>query len=139
MSLVSRIGRLTTKTGRFWTEAYLLYLAARDSRVPVYARLAAAAFAIYVIAPIDVVPDPIPLIGIVDDFLIIPIGLILIRNLVPEYLRNEHQEIAVARQPERPGFSEAYGFVLDTVKRVPLPENLGVRDAATRMRAKWGR
>ncbi len=128
MSLVGRIGRLTSKTGRFWMEAYVLYLAARDSRVPVYARIAAAGFAIYVLSPIDLVPDPIPLIGIVDDFLIIPIGLLLIRSLVPEYLRLEHQELALSRRPQRPGFSEAYSIVLDTLKRVPVPQDFNARE-----------
>src|SRR5690606_21164496 len=75
MALLRRVGRLATKTGRFWTDAYVLYLAARDNRVPLYARLAAGAFAVYVLSPIDIVPDPIPLIGIVDDFIIIPLGL----------------------------------------------------------------
>ena len=128
MSLVSRLGRLATKTGRFWTEAYVLYLAARDSRVPFYARIAAAGFAIYVLSPIDIVPDPIPLIGIVDDFIIIPLGLMLIRSLVPNDLRLEHQELALARQPQRPGFTEAYGIIADTLKRVPLPQDFDARE-----------
>lgn len=139
MSLISRIGRLATRSGRFWTEAYVLYLAARDSRVPAYARIAAAGFAIYVLSPIDLVPDPIPLIGVVDDLLIIPIGLMLIRRLVPEYLRLEHQEIAIARQPERPGFSEAYGFIAETIRRVPFPENFDLRDVPRKITAEWGR
>lgn len=128
MSLVSRIGRLASKTGRFWTETYVLYLAARDSRVPLYARVGAAVFAVYLIAPIDIVPDPIPLIGIVDDFLIIPFGLLLIRTLVPDYLRMEHEELAIARQPERPGFGDAYRIIADTLRRVPLPQDFSPRD-----------
>lgn len=137
MSLVSRLGRLASRSGRFWTEAYILYLAARDNRVPFYARIAAAGFAIYVISPIDIVPDPIPLIGIVDDFVIIPIGLMVVRNLVPEYLRLEHRELALARQPQRPSFTEAFGFVADTVKRVPRPVNLDPRDLPGTIRARW--
>lgn len=128
MSLVGRIGRLTTKTGRFWTDSYMLYLAARDSRVPFYARIGAAVFAIYLLSPLDIVPDPIPLIGIVDDFLIIPIGLMLIRSLVPDHLRMQHEELAIARQPERPGFGEAYRIIADTIRRVPLPQDFNPRD-----------
>lgn len=128
MSLVSRLGRIASKSGRFWTEAYVLYLAARDSRVPFYARIAAAGFAIYILSPIDIVPDPIPLIGIIDDFLIIPIGLVLIRSLVPDDLLLEHQEIAITRQPQRPGFTEAFGIIADTLKRVPLPQDFDPRD-----------
>ena len=137
MSLFSRVGRLATRTGRFWTEAYVLYLAARDSRVPIYARVAAAGFAIYVLSPIDIVPDPIPLIGIVDDFLIIPIGLMVVRSLVPQDLRLEHQELALARQPQRPSFTEALGFVADTAKRVPRPVKLNVSEVPGKIWARW--
>src|SRR5919106_1331879 len=119
VATLRRLGRLATRTGRFWTDAYTLYLAARDARVPFYARLAAGAFAIYVLSPIDIVPDPIPLIGVDDDFLIIPIGLMLVRNLVPETLRLEHQALAEIRQPQRPGFTEAFGYVLGAIRRIP--------------------
>ena len=137
MSLVSRLGRLATKTGKFWIEAYALYLAAVDRRVPLYARVAAAAFAIYILSPIDIVPDPIPVIGIVDDFLIIPLGLIIIRSLVPEYLRLEHHELALVRQPQRPGFMDAYRIVFSTLKRIPYPANISVRDVPEKVRLKW--
>ena len=137
MSLVSRLGRLVSKTGKFWIEAYALYLAAVDRRVPLYARVAAAAFAIYILSPIDIVPDPIPVIGIVDDFLIIPLGLIIIRSLAPEYLRLEHRDLAITRQPQRPGFTEAYRLVFDTLKRVPYPLNISARDVPRRVTMKW--
>jgi uncharacterized membrane protein YkvA (DUF1232 family) len=136
MALLKRLGRLATRTGRFWTEAYVLYLAARDSRVPFYARLAAGAFAIYVLSPIDIVPDPIPLIGIVDDFLIIPIGLMLVRSLVPEPLRIEHRAIAQARQPERPSFTQALSYAAETIQRIPRPINISARDIPRMVKLK---
>ncbi len=136
MALIKRVGRLATKTGKFWTDAYILYLAARDGRVPAYARLAAAAFAIYVISPIDIVPDPIPLIGIVDDYMIIPIGLLIVRQLVPEYLRLEHQQLAIARQPQRPGFGEAISIASGLVRRVPFPEKLSIQDVPRMLRLR---
>lgn len=122
MATLRRLARLTARTGQFWTDAYVLYLAARDSRVPLYARVAAGAFAVYVLSPIDIVPDPIPLIGIVDDFIIIPIGLVLIGVLVPNHLRQEHQELAMIRQPGRPSIGQAFEMVGSTIQRVPLPK-----------------
>jgi uncharacterized membrane protein YkvA (DUF1232 family) len=127
MALLRRVGRLATKSGRFWTDAYILYLAARDNRVPLYARLATGAFAIYVLSPIDIVPDPIPLIGIVDDFIIIPIGLMVLRSLIPEHLRLEHRALAMARHPERPSFSQAISMTSDAVRRIPRPVDIGAR------------
>lgn len=122
MATWRRLTRLAARTGQFWTDAYVLYLAARDSRVPFYARIAAGAFAIYVLSPIDIVPDPIPFIGIVDDFIIIPIGLMLIGVLVPNHLRQEHQELALIRQPGRPSIGQAFEMVGDTIQRMPLPK-----------------
>jgi len=136
MALLRRFGRLATKSGRFWTDAYVLYLAARDQRVPFYARLAAGAFAVYVLSPIDIVPDPIPLIGIVDDFIIIPLGLMVVRSLVPDELRYEHQELALIRQPQRPDFSEATSLAIDVVKRIPRPVDLKDKAAHLPDRAK---
>jgi uncharacterized membrane protein YkvA (DUF1232 family) len=124
MALLRRLGRLASKSGRFWTEAYVLYLAARDNRVPIYARVAAGAFAVYVLSPIDIVPDPIPLVGIVDDFIIIPLGLMAVRSLVPSDLRAEHRDLAIARQPQRPSISEATAMAVDAVKKIPRPVDI---------------
>jgi uncharacterized membrane protein YkvA (DUF1232 family) len=124
MSMISRLVRITRKTGKFWIEAYALYLATIDKRVPLYARVAAGVFALYILSPFDIVPDPIPVIGIVDDFIVIPLGFLFIRFLIPEYLRLEHREMAAMRQPERPGFSEAIGLVVDTIRRIPMPVNI---------------
>ena len=62
-------------------------------------------------------------------FLIIPIGLMVVRSLVPDSLRLEHEELALSRHPQRPGFTEAFGIVSDTLKRIPLPQDFNAREA----------
>ena len=64
-------------------EAYTLYFAFRDPRTPWYARAVAAAVAAYALSPIDLIPDPIPVLGHLDDLLIVPLGVWLARKLIP--------------------------------------------------------
>jgi len=54
-----------------------LWLAARDPRVPWYAKAAAGAVAAYALSPVDLIPDFIPVIGYLDDLLIVPLGIML--------------------------------------------------------------
>ena len=55
-------------------DAYALYLAARDPRVPWYAKVMAAAVAAYALSPIDLIPDFVPVLGYLDDLIIVPLG-----------------------------------------------------------------
>jgi uncharacterized membrane protein YkvA (DUF1232 family) len=60
-----------------------LWLAARDPRVPWYAKALAAGVAAYALSPIDLIPDFIPVIGYLDDLIIVPLGILLAVRLVP--------------------------------------------------------
>ena len=60
-----------------------LYLVCRDPRVPWYAKALAAAIVAYALSPVDLVPDVIPVLGYLDDLILIPIGVLLVRRLVP--------------------------------------------------------
>ena len=68
---------------RLKTELYALYLAYRDPRVPWYARLLAALVVGYAFSPIDLIPDPIPVLGYLDDLVLIPLGIALALRLIP--------------------------------------------------------
>ncbi|MDX8479156.1 YkvA family protein [Mesorhizobium sp. VK24D] len=71
-----------------------LWLAARDPRVPWYAKATAGAVAAYAFSPIDLIPDFIPVIGYLDDLLIVPLGIMLAVKLVPAGLMQEFREAA---------------------------------------------
>lgn len=60
-----------------------VYLAARDRRTPWAVRVLAVAVAAYALSPIDLVPDFIPVLGYLDDLLIVPLGLMLVLRLLP--------------------------------------------------------
>lgn len=79
-----------------------LWLAARDPRVPWYAKVVAALVAAYALSPIDLIPDFVPVLGCLDDLLIVPAGILLAVRLVPPSLMQEFRQEAVRRE-ERPG------------------------------------
>ncbi len=60
-----------------------LWLAARDSRVPWHAKATAAAVTVYALSPIDLIPDFIPVLGYLDEMLILPLGILLAIKLIP--------------------------------------------------------
>lgn len=71
------------------TEAHALYLACKDPRVPWHARVFALCVAGYAFSPIDLVPDFIPVIGYLDDLIIIPLGIILAIKMIPSDVLEE--------------------------------------------------
>ncbi|WP_109488058.1 YkvA family protein [Occallatibacter savannae] len=68
-----------------------LYLARRDPRVPRYARLLAIAIVGYALSPIDLIPDFIPVLGYLDDLIIVPLGLLLLVRMIPPQVLDEYR------------------------------------------------
>ena len=64
-------------------ELYALYLAYKDPRVPTYARVFVACVVGYAFSPIDLIPDPIPVLGYLDDLVLIPLGIWLALKMIP--------------------------------------------------------
>jgi uncharacterized membrane protein YkvA (DUF1232 family) len=64
-------------------ETFTLYLACRHPRVPWYAKLLALIVVAYALSPIDLIPDFIPVIGYLDDLILIPLGLMLVIRFIP--------------------------------------------------------
>jgi len=64
-------------------ETLALYLAARDPRTPWHARVVVAAVAAYALSPIDLIPDFIPVLGLLDDAVLLPLGIALALRLIP--------------------------------------------------------
>lgn len=77
-------------------DAYALYLAGCDPRVPWYAKALAIVVAAYALSPVDLIPDFIPVIGYLDDLILVPLGIILILKLIPRDIMAEHRQAAAA-------------------------------------------
>ena len=77
-------------------QTLVVYFAARDPRTPWLARLLALGIAAYALSPIDLIPDFIPVVGYLDDLLIVPLGLMLVLRLLPTEVRMAAQAQASA-------------------------------------------
>lgn len=75
-----------------------LYLAARDPRVPWHAKALALVVAAYALSPIDLIPDFIPVLGYLDDLIIVPLGIVLAVRMIPPDVMAEHRALAAASQ-----------------------------------------
>ena len=74
-----------------------LWIAARDPRTPWYAKAVAGVVAAYALSPIDLIPDFVPVLGYLDDLLIVPLGIMLVVRLIPPPLMAEFRVEAAAR------------------------------------------
>jgi uncharacterized membrane protein YkvA (DUF1232 family) len=79
---------------RLKTETIALYLATRDARTPWLARLVAGLVVAYALSPIDLIPDFVPILGYLDDLLLVPLGLALAIKLIPAEVMVECRERA---------------------------------------------
>jgi len=91
-------------------DVHAVYLAGRDPRVPWYAKALALVVAGYALSPIDLIPDFIPVLGYLDDVILVPFGIWLVIQLIPPDIMAEHRELATAAQ-NRP-VSRAATFVV---------------------------
>ena len=104
-----RLGRHGTETNKTprgfierWKErarqlridVYAIYLAYKDPRVPMYARLFAACVVGYAFSPIDLIPDVIPVLGYLDDLVLVPLGVWLALKMIPDPVLTECREKA---------------------------------------------
>ena len=98
-------------------ETLALYLVARDPRVPWYARLFVAGVVAYALSPIDLIPDFVPVIGYLDDLLLVPLGIMLALRMVPRHVLAEcraraHAELAGNRPSSRAAMVAIVGIWL---------------------------
>jgi len=85
------VARLRRWSGEITRDVYAVALAARDPRVPWYAKALALAVAAYAVSPIDLIPDFIPILGYADDLVILPLGILLVVALIPRDVMAEHR------------------------------------------------
>ncbi len=83
-----------TRVKRLKDEIQALYLAAKDPRTPWYAKAVAAFIIGYALSPIDLIPDFIPVLGYLDDLVIVPAGIALLIRLIPSGVLQECREKA---------------------------------------------
>jgi uncharacterized membrane protein YkvA (DUF1232 family) len=100
MRLVANLGqvmidRLKERARLLKRETLTLYFASRDPRTPWYAKVIAAAVVAYALSPFDLIPDFIPVVGYLDDLIIVPAGIALVLRMVPATVLADCRERAI--------------------------------------------
>lgn len=88
------IERVKNKAREIKRNLFILYLAYRDKRVPLYAKWFAALVVAYAFSPIDLIPDFIPVLGYLDDLILVPLGITLALKMIPQHVIAECKEKA---------------------------------------------
>ena len=108
---------------RYWTklkqraralksETYALYLAYRDPRVPLYAKVFAAVVVGYAFSPLDLIPDFIPVLGYLDDLILVPVGIALALKMIPGEVMADCRAKAAAEARDGKPINRAAGAVV---------------------------
>src|SRR3954469_24485247 len=108
----SRLGSVRFSSLKRWARAVrtavmALWIAGRDPRVPWYAKALAILVAAYALSPLDLIPDFIPVLGYMDDLILVPLGIVLAVRLIPEPLMREFRLEAAKRQDRPKSYSDA--------------------------------
>ena len=93
---------LKIKAAELKLEIVALYLAARDPSTPWYAKALVVCVVAYALSPIDLVPDPIPILGYLDDLLLLPLGIYIALKMIPAEVLRDCRLKAASMQEKLP-------------------------------------
>ncbi|OGA19923.1 MAG: hypothetical protein A3I01_04130 [Betaproteobacteria bacterium RIFCSPLOWO2_02_FULL_65_24] len=93
-------------------ETLALYIAIKDPRTPRTAKILAAIVVAYAVSPIDLIPDFIPVIGLLDDLILLPIGIALCLRLIPPEVLEEARRRAATEVAQPRGYGAAITIVI---------------------------
>ena len=108
-------------------DAHAVYLAARDPRVPWYAKALALCIAGYALSPIDLIPDFVPVLGYLDDVILLPLGIWAVVKLIPPEVMAEHRTAATLAAERPVSRTAAIIIALVWVVSIALTAWLGYR------------
>lgn len=106
-------------------DALAVYLAARDPRVPWYAKALALCVAAYAFSPIDLIPDFVPVLGYLDDLIIVPLGILAVIKLIPPGIMAQHRAAATLISERPVSRAAAAVIALNWVAAISLTAWLG--------------
>jgi uncharacterized membrane protein YkvA (DUF1232 family) len=91
---------IKARAQRLKAEVFALYFAARHPGTPWYAKALIAGIVTYALSPIDLIPDFIPVLGLLDELVLLPIGIILVLRMVPAGVMAECRAQATSHPPD---------------------------------------
>jgi uncharacterized membrane protein YkvA (DUF1232 family) len=104
--------KLKRRASQLKAETLALYLAVRDPRTPWYAKVLVAGIVAYAFSPIDLIPDFVPVLGYLDDLILIPLGIALAIKLVPPAVLTECRARVAESTPSGKPVSRTAGMVI---------------------------
>ena len=104
--------RLKQRARAMKSETYALYLALQDPRVPLYAKILAAVVVGYAFSPLDLIPDFVPVLGHLDDLILVPAGIALVLKMIPAEVMAECRARAAAQVRDGKPLSRAAGAIV---------------------------
>ena len=103
-TLGKMLQRLKTQAKALKTEIRALMIASRDPRTPWVAKALAVLIVAYALSPIDLIPDFIPILGYLDDLILLPLGILLAIRLIPPPVMDEARQTATLAEGRSPGW-----------------------------------
>lgn len=100
------------KSKRMRTEVYALYLASKHPKTPWYAKALAAFIVGYALSPIDLIPDFIPVVGYLDDLILVPLGIAILIKMIPKDILDECRAKAEGDLSKRKPKSWVAGIII---------------------------
>ena len=94
---MSMISKLKVRVRQLKAEVFALYFAAQHPKTPWYAKLLIVAIVAYALSPIDLIPDFIPVLGLLDEIILLPLGIVLVLKMVPVDVMSECRARALAQ------------------------------------------
>jgi uncharacterized membrane protein YkvA (DUF1232 family) len=108
-----QIGKIwREKARKLKADVVAIALATRDPRVPWYAKALGACVIAYALSPIDLIPDFVPVVGYLDDLVLVPLGLLLLLRLIPAPVMAEHRAAATELAQRPVSYAGAAGIVV---------------------------
>jgi len=95
------LNKLKEKGRELKSNVFLLYRSSRDPRMPLRVKILALLIVAYIISPIDIIPDFIPVLGLLDEVILVPIFLTFTVSLIPDEIRQEYQQQDVLNIEDR--------------------------------------
>jgi len=84
--------KLKEKGRELKSNVFLLYRSSRDPRMPLHVKILALLIVAYIISPIDIIPDFIPVLGLLDEVILVPIFLSFVVKMIPGDIRHEYEQ-----------------------------------------------
>ena len=106
------LNKIKTKAKELKSNVLALYLASRHPSTPLFAKILTGLIVAYALSPIDLIPDFIPVLGLLDDIILLPLGIYIAIRMIPNDVLEQFREQAKQMEDKPKSYAAAVGIVL---------------------------